>query len=69
MDRRDEIEDDDDEVEATFLITGDDMFLIMKALDVYAYALIISQSQSELMQVKEVAEKILVNLPKAEFDA
>jgi len=67
MDRRDEVDDED--VEATFLITGDDMFIIMKALDVYAYALIISQSQTELMQVKEVAEKILVNLPKAEFDA
>jgi len=67
MDRRDEVDDED--VEATFLITGDDMFIIMKALDVYAYALIISQSQTELMQVKEVAEKILANLPKAEFDA
>jgi len=67
MDRLDEVDDED--VEATFFITGDDMFLIMKALDVYAYALIISQSQTELMQVKEVAEKILANLPKAEFDA
>jgi hypothetical protein len=72
MDRRDEIDDEDfseEDVEAEFFVTGDDLYLVMKALDVYAYALIISQSQTELELVKTLAVKILKNLPKAEFDA
>jgi|GEM_PF-1779478 len=72
MDRHSEINDEEiseEDVEATFFVTGDDLHLVMKALDVYAYALIVSQSQTELELVKTLAVKILQNMPKAELDS
>jgi len=72
MDRHSEIDEEEiseEDVEAEFFVTGDDLYLVMKALDVYAYALIISQSQAELELVKTLAVKILKNMPKAELDS
>lgn len=72
MDRHSKIDDEEiseEDVEAEFFVTGDDLYLVMKALDVYAYALIISQSQAELELVKTLAVKILKNMPKAELDS
>ena len=67
MDQFDDLENY--ETESTFLITGDDMYLIMKALDLYCCALVISNSHAELINVKQLAERILSNLPRPEFDA
>lgn len=70
MDRSSEIDDiDESEVEATMLLTGDHMMLIMKALDVYAYGLIMANAQGELNAVKEVAEIIYKELPQPELDS
>lgn len=72
MDRHSKVDDEEineEDVEATFFVTGDDLHLVMKALDVYAYALIVSQSQAELEIVKKLAIKILENMPKAELDS
>lgn len=60
---------DEEDIEATMLITGDDLFIVMKALDVYAYSLIMAQAQFEFERVKEVAEIILKIMPKKELDS
>lgn len=60
---------DEEDIEATMLITGDDLLIVMKALDVYAYSLIMAQAQSEFERVKEVAETILKIMPKKELDS
>lgn len=67
MDRQSEIDDED--VEATMLLTGDQMFLILKALDVYAYAMIVSENKKELREIKKTAELILKNMPKPELNS
>jgi hypothetical protein len=67
MDRQDDLSEED--VEATMLLNSDQMFVIMKALDVYAYALIVSESKKELREVKKIAEIILSNMPKPELNS
>ncbi len=51
------------------LFNSDQMYLIMKALDVYAYAMIVSENKKELMEVKKIAEIILSNMPKPELNS
>jgi hypothetical protein len=67
MDRQSDIDEDD--VEATMLLNSDQMFLIMKALDIYAYAMIVSENKKELRNIKEVAELIISNMPKPELNS
>lgn len=67
MDRQDDLSEED--VEATMLLNSDQMFVIMKALDVYAYALIVSENKKELREVKKIAEIILSNMPKPELNS
>ena len=43
------------------------MFLVMKALDVYAYSLMASQSIEELQQVQAIAKEFVKNATKMEF--
>lgn len=45
------------------------MFLVMKALDVYAYSLMASQSIEELQQVQAIAKEFVKNAPKMELDS
>jgi hypothetical protein len=67
MDRQDDLNEED--VETTMLLNSDQMFVIMKALDVYAYALIVSENKKELREVKKIAEIILSNMPKPELNS
>ena len=67
MDRQDDLSEED--VEATMLLNSDQMFVIMKALDVYAYALIVSENKKELREVKIIAEIILSKMPKPELNS
>lgn len=67
MARQSEIDDED--IETTMLFNSDQMYLIMKALDVYAYAMIVSENKRELMEVKKIAEIILSNMPKPELNS
>lgn len=69
MDRYSEITEDDEEVDATLLLTGEHLEIVMKALDCYAYAMVMSQSVGELNKVKEVAEIIISNCPRLELDS
>lgn len=45
------------------------MLLITKALDIYAYALIASNSYMELYRVKLLYEQLVKTLPPPEYDA
>ena len=67
MDRQDDLSEED--VEATMLLNSDQMFVIMKALDVYDYALIVSENKKELREVKKIAEIILSKMPKPELNS
>lgn len=67
MDRHSEIDEED--VEATMLLTSDDLEIVMKALDVYAYSLIMAQAVGELDNVKRVALTIIQYCPRAELDS
>ena len=50
-------------------LNGEDMLLITKALDIYAYALIASNSYVELYRVKLLYEQLVKTLPPPEYDA
>jgi hypothetical protein len=45
------------------------MDIVMKALDCYAYALIMAQAVGELERVKQVAMTIVQSCPKPELDS
>jgi hypothetical protein len=63
------IEIDEEDVDATMLLTSDDLDIVMKALDCYAYALIMAQAVGELERVKQVAMAIVQSCPKPELDS
>jgi hypothetical protein len=69
MDRPIEVDDEEIEVDATMLLTADDLEIVMKALDCYAYALIMAQAVGELERVKQVAMAIVQSCPKPELDS
>jgi hypothetical protein len=69
MDRPIEVDDEEIEVDATMLLTADDLDIVMKALDCYAYALIMAQAVGELERVKQVAMAIIQSCPKPELDS
>lgn len=69
MDRQIEIDEDEVEVDATMLLTAEDLEIVMKALDCYAYALIMAQAVGELERVKQVAMQIVKACPKPELDS
>lgn len=56
-------------VEDDIPLTAEEIFLVMKALDVYAYSLMASNSSYELRLVQRVASKFVTNAPKMELDS
>jgi hypothetical protein len=66
MDRQIEIEEDEPD---TLLLTGDDIETILRALDAYGYAMVMSQSIGELEKMKRAAEALMKQLPRTEFDS
>lgn len=50
-------------------LTGEEMFLIVKALDVYCYALLASNTMDEFHQVQGIAKKMIEASPKMELDS
>ena len=67
MDRQ--IETADEYEPDTLLITGDDIETILRALDSYGYAMVMSQSMGELEKIKRAAEALMKQLPRTEFDS
>lgn len=50
-------------------LTGEQIFLVMKALDVYAFALLASQNMKELHEVQAIANEFVKQIPKPELDS
>lgn len=68
MDRYFEITEDDDEADA-LVLTGEDIETILRALDSYGYAMVMSQSMGELEKIKRAAQALMAQLPRTEFDS
>jgi hypothetical protein len=66
MDQHGEIEE---EAIAEFTLTDEDMLIILKSLDLYGYAMVMSENVVELIRVKAIAMKILSHLPKPELNS
>ena len=64
MDRQDEIEEELEEI-AEFILTDEEMIIIMKGLDLYGYSLMLSNNTQEIMKTREVMLKIVSHLPRA----
>ena len=66
MDQHGEIEE---EAIAEFTLTDEDMLIILKSLDLYGYAMVMSENMVDLIRVKAIAMKILSHLPKPELNS
>lgn len=66
MDQHGEIEE---EAIAEFTLTDEDMLIILKSLDLYGYAMVMSENVVELIRIKAIAMKILSHLPKPELNS
>jgi hypothetical protein len=62
---REKLTEDDDE----FLLSADELRLILRALDLYGYAMHASGSFHELAKTREVALYIFQKTPKTGLDA
>jgi hypothetical protein len=68
MDRYGQIIEDDEDSDS-LLLTGEDIETILRALDSYGYAMVMSQSMGELQKIKRAAEALMKQLPRTEFDS
>lgn len=64
MDRQDEVEEEMEQI-AEFILTDEEMIIIMKGLDLYGYSLMLSNNTQEIMKTREVILKIVSYLPRA----
>lgn len=69
MDRYGQIIEEDDDESDSLLLTGEDIETILRALDSYGYAMVMSQSMGELQKIKRAAETLMKQLPRTEFDS
>lgn len=61
MDRSSEVEEG--EQIAEFTLTDEDMMVILKALDLYGYALLLSNNVEEIMKARAIIMKIITVVP------
>ena len=62
MDRSGEVEELEEIAE--FTLTDEELVIILKGLDLYGYSLIMSEGMTELNKVKNIAIKIISQLPR-----
>lgn len=60
MDKPEQLVEDDD----LLSFTGEEIYLVLKALDVYAHAMLLSDSTDEFLKVQTLAKYILRKSPK-----
>lgn len=65
MDKPEQLVESDDELS----FTGEEIYLILKALDVYAHAMFLSDSLEEFKNVQILAKYILTKTPKPELNS
>lgn len=68
MDRSSGI-DDEGRPTTDLLLTGDDLHIIVKALDAYASVLMIANAGSEFERVRYVAQVLIKQFPRESFDS
>lgn len=68
MDRSSEV---NDEVRNTtdLLLTGEQLHIIVKALDAYAAVLLIADSAVEFGRVQQVAQTLITQFPREDFNS
>lgn len=57
------------EVVSNITLDREDLLMIMKSLDVYAYSLYACEKLNELETVHELAKRLIQVIPKAELDS
>ena len=62
MDRSSEVEELEEIAE--FTLTDEELIIILKSLDLYGYSLVMSEGMTELNKVKNIAIKIISQLPR-----
>lgn len=67
MDRSSEI--DEERVSTDLMLTGEQLHMIVKALDAYASVLLISESAAEFEKVRNVAQAIINQFPREDFNS
>jgi hypothetical protein len=67
MDRQDELKDE--ETIAEFVLTDEDMMIILRSLDLYGYALMMSENVVEVLKVKAIVLKVLTQLPRQDLNS
>lgn len=65
MDKPEQLVESDDELS----FTGEEIYLILKALDVYAHAMFLSDSLEEFKNAQTLAKYILTKTPKPELNS
>lgn len=68
MDRSSEIDEEGREI-SNLILTSDDIYVIVKSLDAYASVLMIAGASSEFERVKYVAQMLIRQFPREEFDS
>jgi hypothetical protein len=67
MDRSSEI--DEERVSTDLMLTGEQLHMIVKALDAYASVLLIAESAAEFEKVRNVAQTIINQFPREDFNS
>ena len=67
MDRSSEI--DEERVSTDLMLTGEQLHMIIKALDAYASVLLIAESAGEFEKVRHVAQTLISQFPREDFNS
>jgi hypothetical protein len=53
----------------TLILKAEDLLMIVKALDVYAYSLYACGADEELAEIQTIVRKVISKIPKVELDS
>lgn len=54
---------------AEFVLTDEDMLIILKGLDLYGYSLMMSDDVENVLKVKAIVLKIVTQLPRPDLNS
>lgn len=67
MDRQDELKED--ETIAEFVLTDEEMMIILKGLDLYGYSMMLAGEAEEVMKIRAIVLKVLTQLPRQDLNS
>lgn len=59
----------ENETIAEFVLTDEDMLIILKGLDLYGYSLMMSDDVENVLKVKAIVLKIVTQLPRPDLNS